>query len=66
MDNHEHNTQYYMEHKEEVTIPEWDPKPIPVMPPSPKKSAPLRAGAGIERAAMSLKAKREEREQKDG
>ena len=33
---------------------------------SPKKSAPLRAGAGLERAAMSLKAKREEREMKDG
>ncbi|TRY79118.1 hypothetical protein TCAL_09905 [Tigriopus californicus] len=56
--------QYYLEHKDEITIPDWNPKPI-LMPPSPKKSVPLKAGAGIERAAMSLKSKREDRETKE-
>jgi hypothetical protein len=52
----------------QITIPPWKPKPIREPPPSsPKKStASLKAGAGLERAAMSMKAKREEREAKDG
>ncbi len=56
-----------MENKDQISIPEWSPKPIYFPPTSPKKSTPpLKAGAGMERAAMSLKAKREEREAKEG
>eukprot|EP00095_Tigriopus_kingsejongensis_P008483 maker-scaffold18_size714446-snap-gene-5.16 protein:Tk08483 transcript:maker-scaffold18_size714446-snap-gene-5.16-mRNA-1 annotation:"hypothetical protein X777_10637" len=64
-DNKGKIVQYYMEHKDEISIPDWNPKPILVPPPSPKKSISLKAGAGMERAAMSLKAKREDRESKE-
>ncbi len=58
--------QYYIENKDQISIPSWNPKPIYFPPTSPKKSTPpLKAGAGLERAAMSLKAKREEREAKE-
>ena len=56
-----------MDHKDEITMPDWNPKMILFPPTSPKKSAPsLKAGAGLERHVMSLKAKREEREAKEG
>jgi hypothetical protein len=60
-----------MDNKEEIGIPPWNPRPIPEppAPPSPKKSgavSPLKAGAGADRAAMSLKNKREERDAKEG
>ncbi len=59
--------QYYIENKDEIAVPEWNPKPIYFPPTSPKKSSPaLKAGAGLERAAMSLKAKKEEREAQEG
>jgi hypothetical protein len=63
--------QYYIDNKEEIGIPPWNPRPIPEppAPPSPKKSgavSPLKAGAGADRAAMSLKNKREERDAKEG
>lgn len=66
MDSKGKTVQYYLEHKDEITIPDWNPKPILMPPPSPKKSVPLKAGAGLERAAMSLKSKREDRESKEG
>ena len=65
-DNKEHDLQYYKEHRDEISIPKWSPRPIPApLPPSPKKS-PLKKGEGMERANMSLKAKKEEREAKEG
>ena len=68
VDAHGHNVAYYKGHRNEIGIPKWDPRPIPApLPPSPKKApgSPLKAGAGAERAAMSQKAKREEREARE-
>ena len=66
-DNHGHTVAYYNEHKTEITIPKWNPKAILFPPTSPKKSVPsLKAGAGMERAAMSLKKTRENIESREG
>ena len=66
-DNQGHNLAYYTEHKDRISIPKWNPKPILFPPSSPKKSVPsLKAGAGMERAAMSLKKTRESMEVREG
>ena len=66
-DNAGHNLAYYLEHRNAISMPKWNPKPILFPPTSPKKSVPaLKAGAGMERAALSLKKTKEHLEVREG